>query len=63
MRMQWYIYPLKRTISVKNTAGTGVAANNNEKEVVFKNCAPFGDCISEINNTYVDHAKDVVIPM
>ena len=51
MRMQWYIYPLKRTISVKNTAGTGVAANNNEKEVVFKNCAPFGDCISEINNT------------
>ena len=51
MRMQWYIYTLKRTISVKNTADTGVAAINSENKVVFKNCAPFGDFISEINNT------------
>ena len=25
--------------------------NNKNKEVLFKNCAPFTDCISEINNT------------
>ena len=33
--------------------------------LLFKNCAPFIDCISEINNTQVDNAKeiDIVIPM
>ena len=32
---------------------------------MFKNCAPFTDCISKINNTQVDHVKDidVVMPM
>ena len=35
------------------------------KRVIFKNCAPFTDCISEINNTQIDNAKyiDVVMPM
>ena len=35
------------------------------KGVMFKNCAPFTDCISEINNTQIDNAKyiDVVMPM
>ena len=35
------------------------------KAIVFKNCAPFTDCISEINNTQIDNAKyiDVVMPM
>ena len=33
--------------------------------MVFKTCAPFTDCINEINNTQVDNAKeiDVVMPM
>ena len=33
--------------------------------MIFKNFAPFTDCISEINNTEVDNAKDidVVMPM
>ena len=32
---------------------------------MFKNCAPFTDCISEINNTQVDDSQniDLVIPM
>ena len=36
-----------------------------DKEVRFKNCAPFSDCISEINNTQLNNAKhlDVVEPM
>ena len=37
--------------------------NNTNKKVVFKNCAPFTDCISEINNTQVDNAKDIDIVM
>ena len=33
------------------------------KKVIFKNCAPFIHCISEINNTLVDNAKDIAIVM
>ena len=40
-------------------------ADGRDKGVAFKNCAPFTNCISEINNTQVDNAKDIdiVIPM
>ena len=51
------------TISVTNTAAAGVAANNIIKKVIFKNCAPFTNCISEINNTQIDSAKDINIVM
>ena len=56
---------VKGTISVNNTAAQGAAANNTNKKVIFKNCAPFTNCISEINNTQIDNAKDIdiVIPM
>ena len=39
--------------------------NKVNKRVVFKNCAPFTDCISGTNNTQIENAKDieVVIPM
>ena len=30
---------------------------------LFKNCAPFTDCIREINNTEIDHAKDTYVVM
>ena len=35
------------------------------KKVIFKNCAPFTDCISEANNTQVDDADytDVIVRM
>ena len=32
-------------------------------EVVFKNCAPLTDCISEINNKPIDNAKNIDIVM
>ena len=51
------------TSSVTNTAAAGVAANNINEEVIFKNCAPFTNCISEINNTQIDNAKDIDIVM
>ena len=50
----------------------GSGANDNEewtdernKAIIFKNCAPFTDCISEIRNTRKDNSKDmdVVMPM
>ena len=39
--------------------------NNVDKIVLFKNFAPFTDCISEINNAQIDNAKDIVevLPM
>ena len=51
------------TITVNNTTATGADANNTNKNVIFKNCAPFTNCISEINNTQVDNAKDIDIVM
>ena len=54
---------VKGTINVNNTAAAGVLANNNDRKVIFKNCAPFTNCISEINNTQIDNAKDIDIVM
>ena len=54
---------VKGTITVNNTAAAGAAANNTNKKVIFKNCAPFTNCISEINNTQIDIAKDIDIVM
>ena len=42
---------VKGTITVNNTAAAPAAANNTNKKVIFKYCAPFTICISEINNT------------
>ena len=54
---------VKGTISVNNTATQGAAANNTNKKVIFKNCAPFTNCISAVNNTQIDTAKDIDIVM
>ena len=57
-----YIF-VKGTITVNNTAAQGAAANNTNKKVIFKTCALFTNCISEINNTQIDNAKDIDIVM
>ena len=47
-------------------AGDDVAArqaDERDKGVAFKNCAPFTICISEINNTKIDNCKDIDIVM
>ena len=41
---------VKVTITVNNTAAADADGNNTCKKVIFKNCAPFTDCISKINN-------------
>ena len=50
------------TITVAQVAAGG---GNNVIQIVFKNCAPFTNCISEINNTQVGNAKyiDILIPI
>ena len=53
----------KGTITIPNTARAGQSANKNDKEVVSKNCTPFTDCISEINSTQKDNAKDIDMVM
>ena len=56
---------VKGNITVDNTAVGAAAANNTNKKVIFKNCAPFTCCISEINNAQIDNAEyiDIVMPM
>ena len=59
-----YILALE-TITIAPVPPPPANRNNNDKELVFKNCAPFTDCISEINSAQIDNAKDidVVMPM
>ena len=47
-------------------AGTDAAArqaDEKDKGVIFKNCAPFINCKTETNNTEVDKTKDIDIVM
>ena len=55
----------KGNITVNNTAVVSADANNTNKKVIFKNCAPFTNCISKINNEQIDNAEyiDIVMPM
>ena len=54
---------VKGTITVNNTAAADADANNTNRKVIFKNCAPFTNCISEIDNMQVGNAKDIDIVM
>ena len=58
---------VKRTITINGRGADDAArqADERDKGVIFKNCASFINCISEINNTQIDNAKDIdtVMPM
>ena len=56
---------VKGTITIAPVPPSAAEPSNNDKEVVFKNCAPFNDSTSEINNTQIDNDKQigVVMPM
>ena len=55
------------TIRITGTGADHAATQVDErnKGVTFRNCAPFTNCISEINNTQIDNVKykDVVMPL
>ena len=48
------------TITVAEVASGG---RNNNIQIIFKNCAPFTDSISEIKNTQIDNAKEIDVVM
>ena len=45
------------------TGNIRVTPNNAITQVVFKNCAPFKDCRTEINDTFVGYADFINITM
>ena len=53
------------TITVAGDNAGKRQADERDKEVTFKNCAPFTKCISGINNRGIDNAHniDIVMPM
>ena len=55
----------KITITGEGDDAAARQADESDKVVAFKNCAPFINCISQINNTQVDNGKniDIVMPM
>ena len=56
---------VKGTITINGRGADAAArqADERDKGVAFKNCAPFINCISEINNTQIDNGKDIDIVM
>ena len=56
---------LKGTITVlgQGADAAAIAAGRINREVIFKNCSPFTDHVSEINNTEVDNAKNLHVAM
>ena len=57
-----YIH-VKATIAIQDTAAAAAPVNNTNKIVIFKTCASFSKCISEINNAELDDAQDIDIVM
>ena len=53
------------TITGVGDDGAARQADERDKGVTFKDCAPFTKCISRINNTHIDNARDtdIVMPM
>ena len=56
---------VKGRITITGAADDAAArqADERNKGVIFKNCAPFIDCNSEIDDTEMDNAKDIDIVM
>ena len=58
---------LSGTIAITRAGNDDAVRQLDEKNkgIIFKNCVPFTDCVSEINNTQVDNAKyiDIVMQM
>ena len=55
----------RKTITGAGDDSAAIQADEINKGVIFKNCTPFINCKSEINNIEIDNAKgiDIVMPM
>ena len=47
------------TIDRKGDNDAAKRADGRNQGVIFKNCAPFTDCINNINNNQIDREKDI----
>ena len=56
---------VKGTITITGAGDDAAArrADERNKGVIFKNCAPFTKCISKINDAEIDNAQDIDIVM
>ena len=58
---------VKGKITITGAGDDAAAKQGDERDkgVAFKNCAPFTNCFSEINNTQIDDCKDsdIIMPM
>ena len=56
---------VKGTIKITGAGADTAArqADERDKGVIFKNCAPFINCKTKINSTEIDNAKDIDIVM
>ena len=63
--MLMHAYLLKGTIRITGAGDNAAArqADERNKGVKFKNCAPFTKCISRINGAEIDNARDIDIVM
>ena len=53
----------KITITGRGADVAARQADERDKDVAFENCAPFANCMSEINNTQVENVNDIDIVM
>ena len=60
-----YIHVKGIILIPKKKAAADANLDNRNKKVIFKDCAPFLNCISEVNNTEIveTHDVDLVRPM
>ena len=65
MWLRWCYILLKGTIIITGMGDDAAArwADERNKGVIFKNCAPFTKCISKINDTEIDNVQDIDIVM
>ena len=56
---------VKGTVTITGTGNDDVTKQADEKDkgITFKNCAPFTKCVSRINNIDIDNAEDIDIVM
>ena len=53
----------KITITGEGDNEAAKRADERNKGVAFKSCAPFTICINKINNTQIDNCKDITMPI
>ena len=61
----YFLFKEKITIAGAGDDAAARQADERDKGVAFKNCAPFTNCIREINNTQIGNCKniDIVMPL